>query len=196
MPHSLDKRCGRRDALQQNVRRPPLSDNTCGGRRSAPVYTAAAAIPKLRGGRRATTPRAIAVAHRQVWRPPRRTTCGGGREVTTREAAAAQQQQVWRPPSRSTTTRAAVAAERQHVQRSPRRARTDGGRSDTQVARRPPCNHTKGDCRSASTSVAAAAPDHVRRRPRSDNKGGGRRTAAAIVAAAVPLHDNTCGSRR
>ena len=121
MPHSLDKRCGRRDALQQNVRRPPLSDNTCGGRRSAPVYTAAAAIPKLRGGRRATTPRAIAVAHRQVWRPPRRTTCGGGREVTTREAAAAQQQQVWRPPSRSTTTRAAAAAERQHVQRSPRR---------------------------------------------------------------------------
>jgi len=103
----------------------PLRFNT------VPVYTAAAAIPKSRGGRRATTPRATAVAHRQVWRPPRRTTCGGGREVTTREAAAAQQQQVWRPPRRSKTIRAAAAAQKQHVRRSPRRTCLHGGRSAT-----------------------------------------------------------------
>jgi len=196
MPHILNKRGGRRDALHQHVWRPPLSDNTCGGCRAAPVDTAAAAIPKSRGGRHATTPRATLVAHQHVWRPPRRTTCGGGREVTRRAAAAAQQQQVSRPSRWSTQIRAAAAAERQHLRGSPRRARLHGGGSDTRVARRPSCDHNKGDRRSATTSVAAAAPNHVRRRPRSDNKGGGRRTSAPIVAAAAPFHDSTCGGRR
>ena len=94
LPHSPNKRGGRRAALQPHVLRPPLSNNTCDGRSATPVYTAAAAqhqdvrrprCNNTRGRCRpapcpdATTGAAAAVQQHQGRRPQRNDKCGGRR---------------------------------------------------------------------------------------------------------------------